>query len=193
MRAITTVLLGMMWLSPPLTAADDEASAVADIPFDFVPKEFQGKWVLTRFQHLANAPAPPGDPDYFIGRHVEIGNNWVNLFGHVCETSYLMSTHTKGNPRFNDFDKFQIPDADIEEQYPSSRYLIITCTSPFEPPTQGPEAALLNFYGGSQDIIFQLYDPSRNFLTLSVTEGQTLILRPVGWPDSLAPQGEQAD
>lgn len=193
MQAIIALLFGLMLLSPPVSAADDGAPVIADIPFDFIPKDFQGKWVLTRFQHLANASAPPSDPNYFIGRQVEIGNNWVNLFGHVCEISSLMSTHTKGNPRFNDFDKVQIPDADIKDQYPYSRYLIITCTSPLEPPTRGPEAALLNFYGGSQDIILQLYDPSRNFLTLSVTEGQTLILRPVDWPDSLAPQTEQAD
>lgn len=193
MKAITAVLLGLMWLSPPVSAAEDKASAIADLPFEFIPAEFQGKWVLTRFQYPPIGPSPPTDPDYFIGKKVEIGNSWVNIFGHVCETSHLDLWYRKADPRYDDFDKFQIPDADINEKYPYRTYLTIICESLLEPPPQGPEAAFLGFSGRIWNIFFRLYSPSSDFLTLSMSNGPKFILRPADWPHSQAPHRERAD
>lgn len=193
MKAIGAVLLGMMWLSPLVSAADDEAPAITGLPYEFIPAEYLGKWVLTRYQYFANTPTPPMDPDYFVGRQVEIGNNWVNLFGHVCEVSFFRLRILKGDPQFYDFDKSQIPDADINEKYPFSRLLEITCWPTPESQPQGPEAAFLGFKQIILEVSFQQYDPSGGFLTLGMSNGPTFILLPVDQPHSQAPHGEPAD
>jgi len=174
---ILALLLAPLPAAPGALAGG--AAPSADLPFTFIPREFQGKWVLSEYEYAPIGPSPPTEPDYFIGKIIEIGNRSVTFFGHTCAVKQIGLQYVKGDPRRPDFDKHQIPDADIKEVYPFSQWLHVYCESWPDPVPSGPEALFLGYEGGPRGHYFALFDPSARFITTSMVNGPSYILRPV--------------
>jgi len=177
MRGYAFVFLAsLLWLAVAVGGdarpGDEKAS---DFPFEYIPKVFQGDWVLARYRAIDDAQPAPADPEKLIGKRVSISKTKVTVFGHLCRNPmiFLDGPHDVTRP----FDRDVLKSPGAASSYASRFDLEVYCHRPLASLLTRIEAAFLS-RNLDVSLYFRVYGPGAPVVTMRTEHGPEFILRP---------------